>query len=546
MLYRGTAGLFDRLHNVCVIGAGPVGIAMALEMARLGQQVTLVESGLMRDDPEAQALSEAIHVNARQSVSMALAVRRGFGGTSDLWGAACIPLDPTDFEARPLTGGIHWPLSYSEFAAWLPMACRYANCGEGFVHPLPGLAAADPAFGADGLARYADPPSFRKAYAGAVTGSKLIDAFLGVTVTGFRFSECGRVAALKAQGRDGAVGVIEAKTYVLACGGVETTRLMLAAQAEAPACFGGEDGPLGRYYMGHLSGAIADIRIADPVLDGGLDFFRPQGAAYARRRLVASPALKRRESLTNVAFWPTPPPMRDPANRDPVLSLAYLALSLPPLGRRLVSESLRRVNVGDGGDKAAHLVNVLSGLPQLADFLPRFLYRRFLARRRLPGLHLRNPARRYLLHYHAEQLPSAQSRIRLANERDRLGLPKAVIDLNVGAADADPIVRSHEHLADWLKRTGKGDLIWHGEAAGRRASVLAQAGDGVHQIGSARMAETARQGVVDRDCRVFGCNNLFVAGSAVFPTSGHANPTLSALALGLRQAHLIAAEAAGR
>jgi choline dehydrogenase-like flavoprotein len=544
MLTNQTAALFAQKHNVCVVGAGPVGLVVALELARLGQQVTLLESGAMQVDHAAQSLSDAIVVDARRHTDMSLAIQRRFGGTSNLWGAGCVPLDPIDFESRSIAGDARWPLSYDEFAAHLPDACRYANCGDGFSEPVADLTVADARFTADRLIRYADPPSFRKAYAASVASSPRIAAFLGVTVTGFSFAENGAVAGIDVQARDGVKGAVKARVFVLACGGVETTRLLLAAQAEAPARFGGEDGALGRYYMGHLSGVIADLRLDHCGLDKGLDFFRGAGGAYARRRITADAALQREKDLSNIAFWPIMPPMRDPSHRDPILSLAYLALSLPPVGRCLVSESLRRINVGDGGDKLAHLGNVVAHTPKVVGFVPRFLYGRYLASRRLPGLHLRNGARRYALQYHAEHLPSRASRIRLANERDATGLRKAVLDLRFADADADPIVRTHDHLADWLARTGTGELIWRRPVEERRASVLELAGDGVHQIGAARMAVTGRQGVVDRDCRVFGSGTLFLAGSVVFPTSGQANPTLTALALGIRQARLIAAEAA--
>jgi choline dehydrogenase-like flavoprotein len=544
MLTNQTAALFAQTHNVCVVGAGPIGLVVALELARLGQAVTLLESGVMQVDQAAQSLSDAIVVDARRHTDMSLAIQRRFGGTSNLWGAGCVPLDPIDFEPRPIAGDARWPVPYDEFAAYLPDACRYANCGEGFSQPVADLTVADARFTADRLIRYADPPSFRKAYAASIASSPRIAAFLGVTVTGFAFAENGAVAGLAVQARDGTTGTVKARVFVLACGGVETTRLLLAAQAEASARFGGEDGALGRYYMGHLSGVIADLRLDHGGLDKGLDFFRGAGGAYARRRITADATLQRTHGLSNVAFWPIMPPMRDPAHRDPILSLAYLALSLPPVGRCLVSESLRRINVGDGGDKLAHLGNLVAHIPKVAGFVPRFLYGRYLARRRLPGLHLRNAARRYALQYHAEHLPSRASRIRLANERDATGLRKAVLDLRFAEADADPIVRTHEHLTDWLARTGTGELIWRGPAEERHARILDLAGDGVHQIGAARMAANARQGVVDRDCRVFGCGNLFLAGSVVFPTSGQANPTLTALALGIRQARLIAAEAA--
>jgi choline dehydrogenase-like flavoprotein len=542
MLIEGTQGIYDRPHHICVVGAGPVGLVVAMELTKLGHDVTLLESGTMHADPVAQHLSDAIRIDPQRNADMALAVQRRFGGTSNLWGAGCVPLDPIDFEKRPMVGDLGWPIPYAEFAAYLPAACRYAHCGNTFEQPIPASRSQYSAFTADKLMRFADPPAFLKTYAGAVASSQKILAVLGATVSAIRFCENGRVSGLEVCGRDGGRGIVRSKIVVLACGGVETTRLLLSTQIDAPQRFRGEAGPLGRYYMGHLSGTIADIRIMSSDLDRGFDFFLGADATYARRRLTASAEMQRQERLTNVAFWPTLPPMRDPSHRDPVLSLAYLALSVPSLGRCLVSESLRRINIGDGKDRLAHLRNIALGLPTLSTTLPSFLRRRFLARRRLPGLHLRNPARRYVLHYHAEHLPQSQSRISLSRETDAYGLPKAVLDLRFSEADSDSIKRTHEHLAMWLAETGLGELIWHQPAEQTAASILEQAGDGVHQIGSVRMGENDRLGVVDRNCRVFGSHNLFVAGSAVFPTSGQANPTLSAIALAVRSARLIADE----
>lgn len=534
--------LLSKVHNICVVGSGPVGIVTALELARLGQSITLIESGLFKPDAAAQALSDAERADIRRNSDMTLSVQRSFGGTSNLWGAGCVPLDPIDFAYRPITADAIWPIAYSEFADYLKIACRYANCGESFQQPVRGLELVDNSFSTGNLMRYAQPVSFGVAYRKEIERSPLITACLGATVTDMCFAHDDGIEAIKVRGRDGSMGLLKAKAYIFACGGVETTRLLLAAQAEAPKRFGGEEGPLGRFYMGHLSGDVADIHFSHAGLDKALDFFRGPDGAFGRRRITGSGEFQAKENLTNISFWPKLPAMADASHRDAVLSLAYLTLSVPPVGRVLVSESLRRINVGDGGHKAAHALNVARGLPAIAKFLPRFIYGRSLSNRRLPGLHLLNGARRYPLHYHAEHLPNVDSRIRLVNERDALGLRKVILDLRFQSKDAEAVVDTHNHLDRWMKSTGLGELIWHGPPEERQPSVMDQAGDGVHQIGTARMALSPKTGIVDRNCRVFGVRNLFLASSAVFPTSGQANPTLSAITLAARLAHTIATE----
>lgn len=545
MLGEEPDGLFDRVHNICVIGAGPVGIVTALELARNGQSVTLLESGAMAPSPDTQRLSSAVLPPGNAQADMTVAVERSFGGTSNLWGAGCVPLDPIDFEARAIDPLCSWPIAYRDFSRFFTVASRYANCGAStFDSPVPDLERHDARFAVSSLIRYADPPSFRAAHGEAVSRSPLVHARTGVTVTDLELAEDGRVAGVLATCRNGRSGTVRARAFVIACGGVETARLMLAARRGAPARFGGPEGALGRYYMGHLSGQIATVVLKSGALDRGFDFYIDEGGRYARRRFTASAELQRLEALSNISLWPVMPHFRDAAHGNAVLSLAYLALSFPPLGRRLVSEHLRLVNTTPRTAYGPHVANLLRDLPALAAFVPRFVHGRFLANTRLPGLHIRNRGRRYAMHFHGEQLPNSQSRVTLSNETDALGMPRARIDLRFSHADARPIVRTHELLAAWLSENGLGELAWHQPPPEREDAILAQATDGVHQVGTARMAESERAGVVDGDCRVFGSANLFVAGSAVFPTSGQANPTYSAIALAVRLAQLVAAEAA--
>ena len=536
-------GLSGRDHNICIIGSGPIGIVTALELARQGQAVTVLESGAHMASVEASRHSRAEIVGTPKHADMMVAVQRSLGGTSNLWGAGCVPLDPIDFERRPGLTDASWPLEYRDFARYFADACRYANCGPPvFEDEPPGVAVGDRAFRCSNLIRFADPSSFRIAHEAEIMRSRRIALHLDATVTGMEFAADGRIASVTVRRRTGEVASVKAKVFIVACGGIETARLLLGVQRTASGRFGGLDGPLGRHYMGHLSGEIAQMRLSSGTLDAGFDFFRGAHGRYARRRIIASDDVQRRENLTNISFWPFMPPFRDAAHRSAVLSLAYLALSMPAVGRRLVSEHLRERNSTPRAAVAPHLGNLVTGLPELLRFMPRFVHGRFLADTRLPGLHVRNAGRRYGVHYHAEHLPHPDSRITLSDQHDELDMPRARIDMRVSDADVLPIIRTHQLLRDWAARTGLGQLEWLCEEHDMAARVLAQAPDGVHQIGTARMGANERAGVVDGDCRVFGSSNLFVAGSAVFPTSGQANPTFSAIALAVRLARYVAAE----
>ncbi|HET6309360.1 MAG TPA: GMC family oxidoreductase, partial [Rhodopila sp.] len=302
--------------------------------------------------------------------------------------------------------------------------------------------------------------------------------------------------------------------------------------------------PLGRYYMGHLYGIAAEMVLDNPAIDAGINYFAAPDGHYIRRRFTPSAALVRNEGLSNASFMPDYPLIRDPAHRNGIMSLAYLALSVPPLGRALVTESIRQNYVGDNIRRWPHIRNLLRDLPRTAMFVPSFFYHRHMVSHPRPGFFQRDPRRQYAVRFHAEHLPNPDSRVTLSNRADSHGLPRLRIDLRYSAADADRLVRTHECFAAWLRRTGTGTMKWLVPDEQRADCILSQCYDGHHQIGTTRMGATPQSGVVDKNCQVFGSANLFIAGSSVFPTSGEANPTLNAVALALRLADHLAAETA--
>jgi len=137
-----------------------------------------------------------------------------------------------------------------------------------------------------------------------------------------------------------------------------------------------------------------------------------------------------------------------------------------------------------------------------------------------------------------EQAPNPASRVKLAPEKDALGMPRAQLEWRLSGIDKQSARRTQELLARALGGAGLGRLqILLNEDD---HSWPAELGGGRHHMGTTRMHEDPKQGVVDADSRVHGLDNLYLAGSSVFPTAGAANPTLTLVALALRLAdHLV-------
>lgn len=531
--------LADFRADICLIGAGPVGIVTALELSARGARVLLLESGGRGPQAAAQALSDHENLRPEAHHDPAIVVSRRLGGTSALWGGRCLPFDPVDFAAREWMSADadlpEWPIGPADLTPFEAAACRYLASGDPvWSEALPGVAA-DDAFGWESLERWSVAPRMQALHGADLAARENVMVALGATALGFEFGPAGKIAALDLHLEGPGRGRLAVGAVALCAGGNESTRILLAAQRVRSDLFGGADGPLGRYYMGHVAGQIADVTFLNPVLHDGLDFHIDAHGSYVRRRLVPNPATLAAERLANVAFWPVVPQAADPAHRSGALSAAFLALAAGPVGRRLLPEALRRKVVGAPPYHwSAHLRNVLCDPVRPLVAIPRYLWRSRVAKMRLPGFFLANPARRYGLEYHSEHLPNADSRLTLSEDVDRLGLPRLRIDLRFSEADAASVVRAHDALEDWLVRNHLAWLDYPMPRGARVEAVRRRAQHGTHQVGTIRMGADRRTAIVDRDCRAFDVPNLHVLSTAVLPTSGQANPTFTAVELALR------------
>jgi choline dehydrogenase-like flavoprotein len=177
--------------DVAIVGAGPAGIVIALELAEAGHRVVLLESGGTRFDPEVQRLGDAVGTDPHH-VELSLATRRQLGGTSNIWGGRCVPFDPIDFEPRPIVGDARWPLDHGEVSPYFQRACEWCRCGDAVFDAaqlselagrsiVPGFA--DGEVRASALERWSLPTNFGRVYRGALERSPYLRLETGLTCT---------------------------------------------------------------------------------------------------------------------------------------------------------------------------------------------------------------------------------------------------------------------------------------------------------------------------------------------------------------------------
>jgi hypothetical protein len=293
--------------------------------------------------------------------------------------------------------------------------------------------------------------------------------------------------------------------------------------------------------MAHVVGTIADIKLFDAEIDAAFNFDIDAEGTYIRRRFAPTEDLQVKENVMNSALWPVTPQIADASHRSGPLSATYLGLAWGPFGRLLIPEALRKRHIPDEpAPLGPHVANVIRDLTTTIPYIAGFIKKRYFSKKRVPGFYLRNPSMVYGLYYHSEQWPNPESRITLSDQVDRLGLPKARIGFRFHDRDADSVLRTHDAFADWLTRSGLGELRHRHPPEERASAILTQAKHGPHQIGTTRMGRDESIGVVDSNLRTFSASNLYVASCSSLPTSSQANPTLTAIALALRLAETLA------
>jgi choline dehydrogenase-like flavoprotein len=294
---------------------------------------------------------------------------------------------------------------------------------------------------------------------------------------------------------------------VLAAGAIENARLLLASSEANPRGLGNEHDLVGRFFMEHPHIRSGVIRPRDPDLLSQLGLYQRHRAGEENvaihAKLAVDPAVLRERGLLNTTYFVEP--MSD--SRASAATRSAIALKHAATFRPLPP------------DIARHLATVVTNAGAIAS----------TAREVLTKKRTRDVAQLMCM---AEDAPNPDSRVTLGSRADSTGLPVARLDWRPSEAVRRSVRAAQDLLDEQLRdaRLGRVDDKLGDEDPPREIKGA------WHHMGTARMDPDPTRGVVDEHCRVHSVDNLYVAGSAVFPTVGYANPTLTIVALALRLA----------
>lgn len=501
--------------GVCVIGAGAAGITLARELDARGHEVCVLESGGLKPGPATQELLAG--ESTAPSLPLDEARLACLGGTTAAWAGWCRPLDPLDFEARPWVPHSGWPFDAPHLEPFYRHA--HAVCGLGAFEYRAGSWArtGSAPLPLDGSVRtevfqFSPPLHFGRAYRAELAASPNTTVLLHATALGLEFSEGGdAVTAVPVALPGGRRARVHAPIVVLAAGGIENPRLLLLSGRDSPDGPANRHGLVGRFFMEHPyvdSGSLLPSGSAPP-----LGFYRRHHVtADAGPGLVAGVFTLDgetvcRERLVNSAIFLRPRYRAHPVFRSEAVRAAQSLVN-----------SLRR----------GSLPRAAAGRLQRAVRRPDRLALAAWLRLGIGG------GRGVGTRAFAEPVPDPGNRVTLTDERDPLGRRRVRVEWMPGELERRSLDRAHELLDRSLRQAGLGRVEPAVvEEPGAWPPSLSGAG---HHMGTTRMHRDPRQGVVDEHCRVHGIENLFIAGSSVFPTAGYANPTLTIVALALRLA----------
>jgi choline dehydrogenase-like flavoprotein len=525
-------------YDVCIIGGGPVGLATADAAMRNGLRVIIVEAGSDLPQSRRNELNRGEVVGDDRFGAIEAKTQRVLGGTSWVWeidldgaaqGVRYTVIKPAVFDRRGIDGLREWPFDFDHLAPYYEQALTFL----GLTVPVEQLTPRPAALVDDleqGLYLFGDRNRFQ-----ARNLTSLIDAttvLLGANVVAMTPAGLGSetIDHVLVRSRNGNAATIRARHFVLAAGTVESTRLALL---------------LGEHMPSVAANTAIGARLSDrPRISGILELDRDAPAGFEQFSMHSvtatdgrpvwgmhrwlTPAGHIAQGGTSCSFIPMPAPATSARRRRLECWAKRLLIILP---------SYCELPITDNAGRAVGRFMLWTSRHTYR--LRSWIYRSVLrsqwdlewARWTRNGW---QRCRTWKVTAIVEQLPDPANRIELGDERDEFGNRRVRVVWGKPISRSGSVDTSLRLAAEAVQRAGLGRLRWDNEDFDSVSSC--------HMMGTLPIGDDEAVAALDRHGRLRGTSNVFAAGNCAFPTSGHANPTLTGIALGIRVADHLAAE----
>lgn len=513
--------------EVCIVGGGIAGLTLARDLDRRGIETCLLESGGMSPDRATRDLSRGENLGVPHNVAEG-SHSRYLGGGTNAWDGWCQPLDDHDFRIRDWVPNSGWPIGPDDLRSYYDQAHTVLGLGPNSYDPrywVDQLARADvrrlplaPDRVTDSLSQFSLPESFGSLYHKALDRAAHLRVFLYATVVEIE-TDPAAVAARRAVvfSLRGRKMTVTARIFVLAAGAIENARILLASNKTRRSGLGNMYDLVGRYFMDHPSVLAGEVRFVDGwksnrLYDERLNRCDPEvavrGVSFAGHYRLTT-GVQQQERLLNSRIWFS----SVYAGEHPAVTTA-----LEGLRRRVVDREGPR-------ERVTELLARLAAHPKEA--LQLLVARWFRVRQMVSSVRL---------HALVEPVPDPESRVMLSDEQDELGTARVRVRWRLDALAQRTLDRTYAIFAEELERAGVAKVALGPRLEGKDWQSQIEFIANQHQMGTTRMHDSPRAGVVDRHGLVHGMRNLYVAGGSVFPTAGAGPPALTVVALAIRMA----------
>lgn len=466
----------DLIYDICIMGSGPAGITLALKLAGKGLKVALLEAGGLDYSVESQDFYKCESVGHDAWPSFTRL--RYFGGTSNHWSGRCRPFEASDFDKRIINGLPGWPIRYGAIERYLEEAMTILDLSisDGFNPINEHLLESN--FYPDEFSK-SPPTRFKKKYLNEISANPNIDCFYNATVIDLQLDSSHQaVTTVTIANYNGSHAELSAKDFILCLGGIENPRFLLNCDKQMVSGIGNSNGMVGRCFMEHLNVPIGSFLYKDPDKSSPMQFF------------------------TNNEF----------CNSN-------------DLGRSNLTMSMIQ-NIKSYG--RTHTIKTffknIACQMEIEDKV------QFISNFSCPGMGTIGSL--------VEQAPNLDSRVTLSKTKDNMGLQRARLDWQIAEYDKRTIRSTAVAMAKEFALANLGNIKLADFILDPSISI--KYGHHAHHMGTTRMSEDPKDGVVDANCKLHDLDNLYIAGSSIFSTGGACNPTMPIVQLSLRLADHLA------